>query len=168
MRLSQLTVPFLQRGKEVTVEGAAGEVALAMRPAGTRPTTVARPSSTVTGSHMMEPATRSPGRGEVDLLACADRFVRDPSLLLAGAAPLHNAVYDGHPIYRWDQESMLRAVFSLIDTDGSGRIGRSQVKMWSGVAGGGLINVALSSDIGDGQELRAAESSSIYCDVDAS
>lgn len=45
----------------------------------------------------------------------------------AGSAVKHNTMYDGHPIYRWDQEKILRTVFNMLDENGEGKVERGQI-----------------------------------------
>jgi len=66
------------------------------------------------------------GPSRVNLLDLASRYIKG-SMMVAGAGSKHNALYDGHPIYRWDQEQILRVVFSILDDNNVGCIGRSQI-----------------------------------------
>lgn len=67
------------------------------------------------------------GSSRVKLMDLASRYVKDSMMMVAGAGRKHNALYDGHPIYRWDQEQILRVVFSILDDNSVGHIGRSQI-----------------------------------------
>ena len=45
-----------------------------------------------------------------------------PQLNVVGQGPSHNEELDGHPVYKWDQEMILRAAFTAMDVEQKGKL----------------------------------------------